>query len=126
MPEQGAGCVELRGDVASQVVARMSGGAVRFLRLQETTHTAACALLVVAGAADVAIPFMHRAAAAEGELIGVGGAGYCARAAGDAAREGIVAVLGSDYPFYKVSELKMKSRLLDGKFLIGKYSRAAS
>ena len=126
MPEQAAGCAELRGDVASQVVAGMGGGAVCFLRLQETTHAAACALLVVAGAADVAIPFMHRAAAAEGELIGVGGAGYCASAAGDAAGEGIVAVIGCDYPFFKMSELKMKSRLLDGNLLIRKYSRAAS
>ena len=120
MPEQGAGCAELRGDVASQVVARMGGCAVGFLRLQETTHAAAGALLVVAGVADVAVPFMHRAAAAEGELIGVGGAGYRASAAGDAAREGIVAVLGGDYPFFKMSELKMKSRLLDGNLLIGK------
>ena len=120
MPEQGAGFAELRGDVASQVVAGMGGGAIRFLRLQQTTHSAACALLVVACAADVAVPFMHRAAAAEGELIGVGGAGYCASAAGDAAREGIVAVLGGDYPFFKMSELKMKSRLLDGNLLIGK------
>ena len=93
MPEQGAGCVELRGDVAPQVVAGMGGAAVGFLRLQETTHAAAGALLVVAGVADVAVPFMHRAAAAEGELIGVGGAGYCASAARDAAGERIVAVL---------------------------------
>ena len=120
MPEQGAGFAELRGDVASQVVAGVGGGAVCFLRLQQTTHTAARALLVVTGAADVAIPFMHRAAAAEGELIGVGGAGYCASAARDAAGERIVAVLGGDYPFFKMSELKMKSRLLDGNLLIGK------
>jgi len=108
----------------------MSGGAIRFLRLQETSHAAACALVVVTGAADVAIPFMHRAASAESELIGVGGAGYCAGAAGDAAGdaagEGIVAVIGCDYPFFKMSELKMKSRLLDGNLLIRKYSRAAS
>ena len=126
MPEQGAGCVELRGDVASQVVAGMGGGAVGFLCLQETPHAAARAQLVVAGAADVAIPFMHRAAAAEGELIGVGGAGCRAGAAGNPARERIVVVMGGDYPFFKISELKMKSRLLDGNLLIGKYSRAAS
>jgi len=120
VPEQAAGCAELRGDVASQVVARMGGGAVCFLRLQQTTHAAACALLVVAGAADVAIPFMHRAAAAKGELIGVGGAGCRAGAARDAAGERIVAVLGGDYSFFKMSELKMKSRLLDGNLLIRK------
>ena len=126
MPEQAAGCAELRGDVASHVVARMSGGAVCFLRLQQTPHAAARALLVVTGAADVAIPFMHRAAAAEGELIGVGSAGGRSSAARDEARERIVAVMGGDYSFFKMSELKIKSRLLDGNLLIGKNSRAAS